>query len=68
VAGTAVGFAVAAAAHQLAVILGVEVLNGHRAEAVELDDLVRGVESAAADYVGLAAGLLDGARGELGVS
>lgn len=60
VPGAAVAAAVAAAADDLAVVLGVEVLDVERAEAVELEDLVVGLEGAAADDVGSAAGLLDG--------
>ena len=61
VARAAVVGAVAAAAHDLAVVVDVEVLDVDGPEAVELDDLVVGVESAAADDVGGAAGLLEGA-------
>jgi len=63
VPGAAVVAAVAAAAGDLAVVADVEVLDADRSEAVELDDLVRGVEGAAADDVGGAAGLLEGAWG-----
>ena len=65
VARAAVVVAVAAAASQLAVVVGVEVLDADRPEAVELDDLVRGVERAAANDVRGAAGLLEGALGML---
>jgi hypothetical protein len=42
IARTAIGGAVTARANYLAVVLGVEVLDGHSAPAVELEDLVRG--------------------------
>lgn len=59
VSRAAVALAVAAAAHQLAVVLGVEVGDLDGAAAVELDDLVRGVEGAAALDEGGARGLLE---------
>ncbi len=65
VARAAVVAAVAAAASQLAVVVGVEVLDTDRPEAVELYDLVRGVERPAANDVRSAAGLLEGALGML---
>ena len=65
VARGAVVAAVAAAASHLAVVVGVEVLDTDRPEAVELDDLVSGVERAAANDVRGAAGLLEGALGML---
>ncbi len=61
VARTAVVAAVAAAAGHLAVVVGVKVLDTDSPEAVELDDLVRGVERPAANDVRGAAGLLEGA-------
>ncbi len=64
-ASPAVVGAVAAAAGHLAVVVGVEVLDADGSEAVELDDLVRGVERPAANDVRSAAGLLEGALGML---
>jgi len=61
VAGAAVVAAVAAAADQLAVVVGVEVLDLDRPEAVELDDLVGGLEGAAAVDVRSSRGLLESA-------
>ena len=52
-----VALAVAARAVDLAVVLGVEVDDVHGAAAVVLDDLIRGVEGAAADDVGGAVAL-----------
>lgn len=64
VARPAVAVAVAAAADQLAVVLGVEVGDDDVAAAVELEDLVVGVEGAAAVDVRGARLLLEG-RGVL---
>lgn len=64
VVGAAVAVAVAAAADQLAVVLGVEVGDDDVAAAVELEDLVVGVEGAAAVDVRGAGLLLEG-RGVL---
>jgi hypothetical protein len=63
VARAAVVAAVAAAADDLAVVFGIEVLNVERSEAVELEDLVCGLEGAASDNVGGTAALFDGAEG-----
>lgn len=59
VAGTAVVLAVSAAAHKLAVVLGVEVLDLHSSATVELHNLVAGVESSSTVDVRGAAGLLE---------
>lgn len=64
VARAAVAVAVAATADELAVVLGVEVGDDDVAAAVELEDLVRGREGAAAVDVGGAGLLLEG-RGVL---
>jgi hypothetical protein len=63
VARAAVVATVAAAADNLAIVFGVEVLNIERAEAVELEDLVCGLEGAASDNVGGTTALFDGAEG-----
>lgn len=60
VAGAAVAGTVAAAAHDLAVILGVKVPDTDSAPAVELEDLVLSLEGAAAVDVGGPGGLLEG--------
>ena len=60
VPGAAVAAAVAAAADDLAVVLCVKVGDLDGPEPVELDDLVRGGEGAAADDAGGAAVLLEG--------
>lgn len=60
VTGTTVALAVTAAARELAVVVGIEVLDVDGAAAVELEDLVAGVESATAVDVGSSAGLLEG--------
>lgn len=59
VARTAVVLAVTAAADQLAVVLGIEVLDLDGATAVELNDLIVSVESATTVNEGCAAGLLE---------
>lgn len=59
VARTAVVLAVAAVADQLAVVLSVEVLDLDGSTAVELDDLVVGVEGTSAVDVRCTAGLLE---------
>lgn len=60
VAGTRVVLAVTAATHQLAVVLGVEVLDLDSALAVELEDFVVGVESTTTVDVRGARALLEG--------
>lgn len=63
VAGFAVVAAVAAAPHDLAVVVGVEVPDVERSEAVELEDLIGGLEGASAVDVRRAARLFDGPAG-----
>lgn len=58
VARTAVALAVAAAPDELAVVLCVEIGDGDAGAAIELDDLVGGVESTAAVDVSGAGTLL----------
>lgn len=44
VACTAIAATISTAPDHLAIVIGIKVLNIHRSEAVELDNLVRGVE------------------------
>jgi len=59
IAWPAVALAIAARAHQLAVITREEVFYANRAATVELDDLVVSAESSAADYIRRAVRLLE---------
>lgn len=68
VAVLAVAAAVPAAARHLPVVAREEVLDAHRPEPVELQDLVRSVEGAPAVDVGRSADLLECAVGPLLVS
>lgn len=59
IARAAVSAAVAAAASNLAIVVGIEVLHRDRSAAVELDDFVGGLECTSSVDVGRAASLLE---------